>query len=99
MDLGLVAPLIIEPAAREPMAYDREVTLVLDDWASGSGKPVPDTHAGIAVGSGMGGMMDGMMRGGGMQGMMRGMMERRADEPAYDTMTINGKAYPATEPL
>src|SRR5439155_25810500 len=46
--------------------------------------------AGIAGGRGsMGGMM-----GGGMGGMMRG-----ADEPTYDLMTINGKAYPATEPL
>jgi FtsP/CotA-like multicopper oxidase with cupredoxin domain len=96
MDLGLVAPLIIEAAAKEPMAHDREVTLVLDDWATGSGKPVPDTDAGTAGGGGMGGMMGrGMMRGG---GMMRGM-GRRADEPAYDTMTINGKAWPSIEPL
>ncbi len=103
MDLGLAAPLIIEPADDAPMAYDREVTLVLDDWATGTGTPVPDTDAGIAGGSGsmggmmgggMGGMMRGMMGGRGMGGMMRG-----ADEPAYDLMTINGKAYPATEPL
>ena len=103
MDLGLAAPLIIEPADTEPLPYDREVTLVLDDWATGTGTPVPDTDAGIAVGRGsmggmmggdMGGMMRGMMGGRGMGGMMRG-----ADEPAYDLMTINGKAYPATQPL
>ena len=41
MDLGLVAPLIIEPARPEPLAYDRDVTLVLDDWATGTGRPVP----------------------------------------------------------
>ena len=100
MDLGLAAPLIIEPAAAEPMAYDREVTLVLDDWATGTGRPVPATNAGTAGGRGSAG---GMMSGGGMGGMMgsRGMggMMRNADEPAYDIMTINGKTYPATEPL
>jgi FtsP/CotA-like multicopper oxidase with cupredoxin domain len=103
MDLGLAAPLIIEPADQEPMAYDRDVTLVLDDWATGTGTPVPDTDAGIAggrgsmggmMGGGMGGMMRGIMGGRGMGGMMR-----EADKPAYDLMTINGKAYPATEPL
>jgi FtsP/CotA-like multicopper oxidase with cupredoxin domain len=104
MDLGLVAPLIIEPATPEPSAYDREATLVLDDWATGAGPALPSTAAGTAGGRGnVGGMMSGMMRGRGMGdmmggrgmgGMMRGM-GRGAHEPAYDTMTINGKAYPA----
>ena len=105
MDLGLAAPLIIEPTSAEPMAYDREVTLVLDDWATGTGRAVPPTDAGTAGGRGRaGGMMGGMMRGGGGMGDMmggRGMggMMRNPDEPAYDVMTINGKAYPATEPV
>jgi len=113
MDLGLVAPLIIEPARPEPLAYDRDVTLVLDDWATGTGRPVPSTDAGTAGGRGRaGGMMSGMMGDGGMRGMMggrgmggmmggRGMggMMHDAEGHAYDVMTINGKAYPATEPL
>jgi len=103
MDLGLAAPLIIDAAGPEPMTYDREITLVLDDWATGSGPALPPTPEGTAVGRrGMGGMMGGGMMGGrGMGGMMGGgMMHGRAmHEPAYDTMTINGKAYPATEPL
>jgi FtsP/CotA-like multicopper oxidase with cupredoxin domain len=105
MDLGLAAALIIEPTAKEPFEYDGEVTIVLDDWATGMGKPVPPTDAGTAGGRGSaGGMMSGTMRrGSGMGGMMggRGMGERmrRDNEPAYDVMTINGKAYPATEPL
>ncbi len=105
MDLGLAAPLIIEPAEKEAVGYDREITLVLDDWATGTGKPVPPTDAGTAGGRGSaGGMMSGMMRrGSGMGGMMggRGMsdMMGRGTGPAYDVMTINGKAYPATEPL
>jgi FtsP/CotA-like multicopper oxidase with cupredoxin domain len=105
VDLGLVAPLVIEPADKEPITYDREVTLVLDDWVTGTGKPVPPTDAGTAGGRGSaGGMMSGMMRrGSGMGGMMggggMGGMMGPDDGPAYDVMTINGKAYPATEPL
>ena len=124
MDLGLAAPLLIEPSRAEPFAYDRDLTLVLDDWAAGTDKPVPDTNAGTAGGRGRaGGMMSGMMRGsGGMGGMMGGRgtggmmggrrmggmthdgrrmggMTHDADEHASDVMTINGKTYPAVEPL
>lgn len=104
LDLGLAAPLIIEPEAGEPVAADRDVTLVLDDWVTGTGRPLPPTDEGVAGDrGGRGGMMGGrgmggMMGGRGMGGMMRGMM-RRGGAPPYDTMTINGKAYPATEPL
>lgn len=94
LDLGLYAPLIIEPAQPDPFPFDREYTLVLDDWATGTGRPLPSTPEGTAGGRGrMGGMM-----GGGMGRMMQGMMGG-SHAPAYDTMTINGKAYPATQPL
>ncbi len=100
MDLGLVAPLIIEPAGSDPFPFDREYTLVLDDWATGTGPALPSTREGTAGGRGdMGGMMSRMrggMMGRGMGGMMGGGSQNM---PAYDTMTINGKAYPATEPL
>jgi FtsP/CotA-like multicopper oxidase with cupredoxin domain len=114
LDLGLAAPLIIEPARPDPFPVDREYTLVLDDWATGTSQPVPSTREGIAGGRGAtGGMMGGMggqmggRSGGGMGGMMEGMMGRGGmgsmmgggQMPAYDTMTINGKASPATEPL
>ncbi len=107
LDLGLAAPLIIEPVRPDPFPFDREYTLVLDDWATGTGRPLPSTQEGTAGGrGGMGGMMGGMM-GGGMGRMMEGMMGPGGmggmmgggRTPAYDTMTINGKAYPATEPL
>src|SRR2546425_4648921 len=89
MDLGLAAPLIIEPADTEPSPYDREVTLVLDDWATGTGTPVPDTDAGIAGGRGsMGGMM-----GGDMGGMMRGMMGGRGMEIGRATSELQSLAY------
>ncbi|MGH7315597.1 MAG: multicopper oxidase family protein [Candidatus Rokuibacteriota bacterium] len=115
LDLGLYAPLIIEPARSEPQPFDREYTLVLDDWATGAGSAVARTTEGTAggragmggmmgmmrgMGSGTtGGMMDGMMGRGGMGGMMGGAMGRDARGHAYDVMTINGKAYPATAPL
>src|SRR2546426_6319896 len=100
MALGPAAPLIIERAAAEPMAYDREVTLVLDDWATGTGRPVPATNAGTAGGRGSAG---GMMSGGGIGGKMggRGMggMMRNADQPAYGVMTIKRKTDTPTEAL
>jgi FtsP/CotA-like multicopper oxidase with cupredoxin domain len=100
MDLGLMGPLIIEPAGREPFPVDREHTLVLDDWATGTGPTLPSTREGTAGGrGGMGGMMrgmDGMMSGRGMGGMMRG---GSVHDVPYDVMTINGKAYPATDTL
>ena len=104
MDLGLVAPLIIEPVVPDSFGFDREYILVLDDWVTGTGRPLPSTREGTAGSRGsMGGMMGGMMGGGMgqmMQGMMGGgMMGMGSQRPAYDTMTINGKAYPATEPL
>jgi FtsP/CotA-like multicopper oxidase with cupredoxin domain len=106
LDLGLYAPLIIEPAEPDPFPFDREYTLVLDDWATGTGTVVARTQEGTAGGrGGMGGMMGTM--GGMMRGMMEGMMGRGrmgammggGQLPAYDVMTINGKAYPATTPL
>jgi multicopper oxidase len=97
LDRGLAGPLIIE--APESGRFDRELTLVLDDWATGVGPSLPGTTGGVAgaggdAAGGMMGGMGGMMGGRGMGGMMGG-----SQMPAYDTMTINGKAYPATEPL
>ena len=60
MDLGLSAPFIIEPASPEP-PVDREYTLLLDDWLTGS----PSAKNAQPGGGMMGGMMDGMMGEGG----------------------------------
>jgi len=106
LDLGLYAPLIIEPAQPDPFPFDREYTLVLDDWATATNRPLPRTVEGTAgargmmggmMGGGMGRMMEEMMGGRGMGGM--GDMMSSGQHPPYDTMTINGKAYPATESL
>lgn len=55
LEKGLYAPFIIEPSSSEP--YDREFTLVLDDWVTGSSSSVTSGN------SSMGGMMSGMMGG------------------------------------
>lgn len=85
MDLGLSAPFIIEPLTPDSPT-DREYTLVLDDWVTGSATP--------SASSTEEGMMNDMMGDGMMGGMMMG-----DTGPAYDTFTLNGKAFPATEPL
>lgn len=83
MDLGLSAPFIVEPLTPETPS-DREYILALDDWVTGSATPSATPTQES--------MMDNMM-GDGMMGMMGDT------GPAYDTFTINGKAFPATEPL
>lgn len=84
LDAGLSAPFIIEPLAPEP-AVDRDYTLVLDDFIAN----------GAANGSESSGGMGGMMGG----GMMGGVMGNPRVDEAYDTFTINGKAFPASENL
>jgi FtsP/CotA-like multicopper oxidase with cupredoxin domain len=41
LDRGLYAPLIVEDA-REPLSYDKEWVVVLDDWVDGVGGSTPD---------------------------------------------------------
>ncbi len=43
LDLGLYGPLIVEPKD-EPGDYDREYTLMLDDWRDGLGLPAESGH-------------------------------------------------------
>jgi len=90
LDAGLSAPFIIEPAEPE-IGFDREYTLVLDDWVTGSGSPSANNDSGM-------GAPGGVMGGDGMTGGMGDMMNSDPG-PAYDTFTVNGKAFPATEPL
>ena len=77
LDRGLIAPLIVEE--RTPhVAYDREATLILDDYLPGTPEPLAD--------GGRGGMMGGRgMMGQGGGGMMGGQV------PPYAGLLINGK--------
>jgi len=87
LDRGLYGALIVEPP-RETLAYDREYTLVYDDWLHDPDHPRDNPDA-----SGMGGM-----------GVMSGMMGRGRSpprgahggavriEPLYDALVVNGLA-------
>ncbi|UFU15965.1 multicopper oxidase family protein (plasmid) [Curtobacterium sp. C1] len=72
LDRGLYAPLIVDDP-HEPMQYDDEWVIVLDDWLDGV-TTTPDTVVKELQKSGMGGMggmggMSGMSGMGGMSGM------------------------------
>jgi FtsP/CotA-like multicopper oxidase with cupredoxin domain len=91
LDQGLYGPLIIE-ASKPEESYDREFSLVLEDWVMKDGGGVTQTRRRPPMG----------------RGMMGGMMHRRmgADfrggpllEPYYDGYAVNGRLYPAVAPL
>lgn len=78
IERGLVGALIVEPK-QETLQYDRDYTVVLDDWLEGAPE---DTLSKLK--SGGGGMMGGR-RGMGMQGGVN-------SEVDYQTYLINGRA-------
>jgi FtsP/CotA-like multicopper oxidase with cupredoxin domain len=88
LDQGLYGPLIVEEAAGG-RSYDREYTLVLEDWAMVNGGGPMAVRRRPPM---MGGMMRGMMRGGGGGG---GPLW----EPIYDGYAVNGRVWPATQTL
>ncbi|MGW3233566.1 multicopper oxidase family protein [Kitasatospora sp. NPDC001095] len=65
-DRGLYAPLVVEDP-REPLAYDREWVVLLDDWVDGVDGSTPDAVL-AELAEGMGGMagMAGTDHSGGM---------------------------------
>jgi len=90
LDQGLYGPLIIE-AAREEAHYDREYTLLLEDWTMKDGGGVAQTPRRSSMMGMMGGM--GARRGGAAQG--RGPLL----EPIYDAYAVNGRIYPEVTPI
>jgi FtsP/CotA-like multicopper oxidase with cupredoxin domain len=89
LDQGLYGPLIIEPS-RTNESYDREYTLMLEDWVMRDGGGVARTQRRPAMG--------------GMHGMMHrsrnfGTTEGPLGEPVYDGYAVNGKMYPALDPI
>ena len=87
LDQGLYGPLIIEPS-REMRSYDREYTVLLEDWVMKDGGGVANTNRRPAMG-----MMRGMMGRAFRQG------SEPLLEPVYDAYAANGKVYPAVEPI
>jgi FtsP/CotA-like multicopper oxidase with cupredoxin domain len=89
LDQGLYGALIIEPS-NQTRPYDQEYTIMLEDWVMRDGGGIARTRRRSPMGM-MGGMM-GRRRG-------FGAAQEPLLEPIYDGYAINGRAYPATEPL
>ena len=82
LDRGLYGPLIVE-SANEPLSYDQDIVLLLDDWLDGiSGSPDDALKQLIANGDQMGGM-------GGMGGM--GDTQNIPPDIVYPQYLVNGK--------
>ena len=92
LDQGLYGPLIIEPA-RLDASYDREYTLMLEDWVMKDGGGTARTQRRPVMGMGM---MMGSMRGR-FQGPQNGPGPLL--EPYYDGYAVNGRLYPEIKPI
>ncbi|KUJ67781.1 copper oxidase [Streptomyces albus subsp. albus] len=80
-DRGLYAPLIVEDP-KEPLRYDKEWVVVLDDWVDGVDGSTPDAVL-AELSRGMGGMEhDGMDMGGHSGHDMSGMSMSAPRSPA-----------------
>ncbi|KQS64297.1 multicopper oxidase family protein [Modestobacter sp. Leaf380] len=88
LDRGLYAPLIVEDPA-EPLGYDADLVVVLDDWIDGTGTTPDDVLARLTSStSGMGGMGGGGAAAGSLLGGDGG-------DVAYPHMLINGRTADA----
>ncbi len=97
LDRGLYGPLIVEPK-NETLAYDREFTLVLDDWLDGvEGTPEDALQRLKSGGGAMAGMGDmdsddpGMGGMEGMKGMGGGQPAQTPPDIVYPLYLVNGK--------
>ena len=84
LDRGLYAPLIVEDPD-EPGRYDREWTVVLDDWADGIGQPAEATLADLRAGRGA----HAAHTGGG--GPRSELLSGPGGDVAYPLFLLNGK--------
>ena len=90
LDQGLYGALIIEPS-RQSRPHDREYTLLLEDWVMRDGGGMARTRRRPPT----------PMMHHGMMGRQRAFAfnDKPLLEPVYDGYAINGRIYPAAEPL
>ena len=93
LDQGLYGSLIIEPSKPEE-AYDREFTLVLEDWVLRDGGGTASVQRRPPMG-GMHGRMHGRRHRGPVFGPVGGPLW----EPVYDGYAVNGRVNGAIETL
>ncbi|CAB4880818.1 unannotated protein [freshwater metagenome] len=99
LDKGLYAPLIVEDP-NDPVGFDVDVTLMLDDWLDGYGRTQEQVLAGLQSGGGHSSHMGGTTGMGGMGGMggstasggMGSMMTALTGDVTYPLHVINGRA-------
>lgn len=89
LDQGLYGPLIIEPSKADE-SYDREYTLVLEDWVMRDGGGTARTERRPPM---------GMMHGRGRRRDPRLQDRGPLWEPIYDGYAVNGRIYPEIETL
>lgn len=94
LDQGLYGLLVIEPARLE-RSYDQEYSLLLEDWVMRDGGGVAKIMRRPPLGPQNRGWMDGGVMGGsappeGGESLL---------EPYYDGYAVNGRLYPAVEPI
>ncbi|MFN3336504.1 MAG: multicopper oxidase family protein [Thermomicrobium sp.] len=99
LDRGLYGALIVEPR-QETLSYDREVTLVLDDWLDGIAGTPEDALQQLMRGGhdahGMGhGTMPMVPRMGTMPGMTIGSLQEHTPDLIYPLYLINGRPVDA----
>lgn len=90
LDRGLYAPLIVEDP-NEPLSYDSEWVVVLDDWIDGVAGTPDDVFAELK--QGMGGMaeMSGMSMKYMLTGAMSSLLGGDAGDVKYPHHLINGR--------
>jgi len=84
LDRGLYAPLIVDDP-HEPLHYDGEWIVILDDWLDGTGTTPDEQLATLRQG------MGAMMGGHGMTGMSSALLGGDAGDVTYPHYLINGR--------
>jgi FtsP/CotA-like multicopper oxidase with cupredoxin domain len=97
LDRGLYAPLIIDDPA-EPLVFDRDETLVFDDWLDGLGRTPEDALAearqrmgSMDMGSSMGSMDMGSESSNGMGMRTSSLLGGDAGDVTYPLHLVNGR--------
>jgi FtsP/CotA-like multicopper oxidase with cupredoxin domain len=96
LERGLYAPLVIDDP-NEPLAYDVEYVVVLDDWLDGTGtSPEAELERIRQAGAAMGAMSDADHEMGGMTMATSPLLGGDAGDAIYPYHLVNGR--PITDP-
>ena len=90
LDRGLYGALIVEDP-KEPLAYDEEWVVILDDWLDGVTATPPEVFAELSKGMGDAGEMGGMRMGNILMGAKSEALGGDAGDVYYPHYLINGR--------